>query len=114
MRLERDGQRAIERDEDREGEGVDRDAGAREMSPALRHMIAELRAEAPPEPPWDAVERKLLARIARGEGGPVARSGGSALRMLAPLCAAAAAIAMAVTMGAGSGAPIASEPAAVR
>jgi hypothetical protein len=76
-----------------------------EMSPGLRAMVAELRAEPPPELPWDAIEARLLQRIERGEGAELPPKSGSALWQLAPICAAAAAIALFVQMGAGSGEP---------
>ena len=34
---------------------------------ALRVMVDELRAEPPPELPWDAIEQRLLARLAQDE-----------------------------------------------
>jgi hypothetical protein len=61
------------------------------MSPALRAMVEELRSEAPPELPWDAMERTLLDRIGRGEGGKTDRTG-AALWQAAGFAAAAAAL----------------------
>ena len=74
-----------------------------EMSPGLRAMVADLRAEQPPELPWDLIEARLLRRIERGEGAELPPKSGSALWQLAPICAAAAAIALFVQMNAGSG-----------
>jgi hypothetical protein len=88
---------------------------------ALRVMVEELRAEEPPELPWDTIEQRLLARIARS-----AASAGPGLVHLAPrrapvsafprvlmFAAAAAAIALGIGTIAGSGEmPRAEAPAA--
>lgn len=95
-----------------EAEGQRREAESDAMSPALASLVAELRAEEPPEPAWDEVERRLLARLARGEGAPRPGHGGAALQKLAPIFAAAAAIALAINMGANAGRPITTERAA--
>jgi len=71
-----------------------------EVSPALRAMVGELQAEAPPELPWDAMERQLLDRIARGEGGDYRPDrSGAALRQVAGFAAAAALLALFVSAG---------------
>jgi ferric-dicitrate binding protein FerR (iron transport regulator) len=71
-----------------------------EMSPALRAMVDELRTEAPRELPWDAMERRLLDRIARGEGGDYRPDrSGAALRQVAGFAAAAALLALLVSAG---------------
>jgi ferric-dicitrate binding protein FerR (iron transport regulator) len=76
----------------------DRERGDAETSPALRAMVDELRAEAPPELPWDAMERRLLDRIARGEGGRYRPDrSGPALRQVAVFAAAAALLALFVS-----------------
>lgn len=83
------------------------------MSPALSAMVDELRAEPPPELRWEEIERRLLDRIARGEGGrhrPNLLAG--ALVKIAVFTAAAAALALLVNVGGSShegGAPRALE-----
>lgn len=80
------------------------------ISPGLRAMVAELRAEEPRDLPWDSVERRLMVRLARGEGGRPPAAMGTAMRMLAPLCAAAAGIALLISVAGESpmsaGAPV--------
>jgi hypothetical protein len=66
---------------------------------ALRVMVEELKAEPPPELPWDAIEQQLLARLP-GQGSAAARARArwseSPMARMVGLCAAAAAIALSV------------------
>lgn len=86
---------------------------------ALRVMVEELRAEPPPELPWDAVEQRLLARI-DGEAGSARRApgrnwGDSPLSRVLGFVAAAAAVALGVASSTDSGeVAVAPRPVAVR
>lgn len=69
---------------------------------ALRVMVDELKAEPPPELPWDAIEQRLMARVAaRDAAGARARASwmqpDSAVSRALGVCAAAAAIAIGVS-----------------
>lgn len=70
-----------------------------EMSPALRAMVDELRAEAPPAIAWDGMERRLLDRIGRGEGARKGKAERPAWTELPGLAAAAAMLALFVSAG---------------
>ncbi len=83
-------------------------SGAKQYERAREHMDRLLRAEEPPEPRWDAIERELFARIDRpsserrvGRAAPPQRS---PLGRALAFAAAAAAIAFAV-LAAGRSAP---------
>jgi ferric-dicitrate binding protein FerR (iron transport regulator) len=82
---------------------------------ALRLMVEELRAERPPELPWEAMEQRLMSRVAASElrAWPGARRRPvSALPRVLMFAAAAAAIALGVRGMAGSDeAPSAEAPA---
>ncbi|MFT3766936.1 MAG: FecR domain-containing protein [Minicystis sp.] len=84
---------------------------------ALRVMVDELRAEPPPELPWDAMEQRLLARLDQ-EGKPAVRSprrgwGDSPIARVLGFAAAAAGIALGLAYAAGtSEIPHAALPAA--
>lgn len=80
-------------------------SGAKQYERAREHMERLLRAEEPPEPRWDAIERELFARIERPS--PVRRTAPpqrSPLGRALAFAAAAAAIAFAV-LAAGRSAP---------
>jgi hypothetical protein len=68
---------------------------------ALRVMVEELRAEAPPELPWDAIERRLMAEIGRLEDSSRAPSRSGLARAFT--FAAAAAVLLLGGLSAGSG-----------
>lgn len=75
---------------------------------ALRIMVDELRAEAPPQPTeraWDAMEARLLQTIAASERPRTLRGAGagSGLPRILAFVAAAAAIALGITSVGGSG-----------
>lgn len=74
---------------------------------ALRVMVEELKAEPPPELPWDAIEQQLLARLP-GQGSAAARARArwteSPMARMVGLCAAAAAIALGVSAASPRGA----------
>jgi hypothetical protein len=74
---------------------------------AVDAMLDAIRAEQPVEPDWDAVERSLLKRVARGEGArPVARAPSGAWRAIA-FAAAAAVVPIAMSLATSSNAPVA-------
>ncbi|XXY52394.1 FecR domain-containing protein [Sorangium sp. So ce269] len=80
-------------------------SGAKQYERAREHMEQQLRAEEPPEPRWDAIERELFARIERPA--PVRRVAPpqrSPLGRALGFAAAAAAIAFAI-LAAGRSAP---------
>ncbi|WP_437500656.1 FecR domain-containing protein [Sorangium sp. So ce1099] len=80
-------------------------SGAKQYERAREHMEQLLRAEEPPEPRWDAIERELFARIERPA--PVRRAAPpqrSPLGRALGFAAAAAAIAFAI-LAAGRSAP---------
>lgn len=86
--------------DDQASGGAGASSGDEGMSAALRAMVGELQREAPPELPWDAMERRLLDRIARGEGGRYRPDHASAgLRRVATFAAAAAGLALFVSAG---------------
>lgn len=71
---------------------------------ALRVMVEELKAEPVPELPWEAIEQRLMTRVAESEqGGRRGRTGlsrvDSPLWRVVGLAAAAAAIALGVSSG---------------
>jgi FecR protein len=85
---------------------------------ALRVMVDELRAEPPPELPWEAMERRLLASIAeqpairRFAATPGPRPETSPFARVLGFAAVAAALALAIGSVAGSGEmPVAATPA---
>jgi hypothetical protein len=86
---------------------------------ALRAMIEELRAEAPPELPWAAVERKLMLEVAKRDAASVAREAArprSAFAQTFAFAAAAALFALGVSTAGGGREPTAAasrEPVAV-
>ncbi|WP_437670956.1 FecR domain-containing protein [Sorangium sp. So ce131] len=80
-------------------------SGAKQYDRAREHMERLLRAEQPPEPCWDSIERELFARIERERPAPVHRAApGDGRGRRAPLgrallvAAVAAALALAVTL----------------
>ncbi|WP_438014661.1 FecR family protein [Sorangium sp. So ce315] len=90
-------------------------SGAKQYERAREHMEQQLRAEEPPEPRWDAIERELFARIdrpapARCAASPRRSSLGRALGF----ATAAAAIALAIVAAGRSAPPVAVAPAPPR
>lgn len=89
---------------------------------ALRVMVEELKAEPPPELPWDTIEQRLLARIdhdaSDGVRKPGRNWGESPLSRVLGLVAAAAVIAIGVATsrdaGEAPGAPVAARANATR
>ena len=63
---------------------------------ALRVMVEELRAEPPPELPWDTIEQRLLAQITRESATRRARAEGSPIARVLGFAAAAAVIALGI------------------
>src|SRR5262245_828256 len=62
-------------------------------------MVEELRAEAPPELPWGAIEARLLAEIARREARARTFSSGGPARVFAVAAAAAVVVLGALSTG---------------
>ncbi|XXX73626.1 FecR domain-containing protein [Sorangium sp. So ce134] len=90
-------------------------SGAKQYERAREHMERLLRAEEPPEPRWDAIERELFARIERPA--PVRRAAPpqrSPLGRALAFAAAAAAIALAVLAAGRSAPPVAATSAPPR
>ncbi|WP_437874997.1 FecR domain-containing protein [Sorangium sp. So ce513] len=90
-------------------------SGAKQYERAREHMEQLLRAEEPPEPRWDAIERELFARIE--EPAPVRRAAPprrSPLGRALGFAAAAAAIAFAILAAGRSAPPVAVAPAPPR
>jgi hypothetical protein len=85
-------------DEDRALPGL---RGPNDEVRALRVMVEELRAEAPPDLPWDAIERRLMAEIARREDSVKAPPRSGLARAFT--FAAAAAVLLLGGLSAGSG-----------
>ncbi|WP_437775488.1 FecR domain-containing protein [Sorangium sp. So ce1097] len=90
-------------------------SGAKQYERAREHMEQQLRAEEPPEPRWDAIERELFARIDRPAparcAAPPRRS---PLGRALGFAAAAAAIALAIVAAGRSAPPVAVAPAPPR
>ncbi|MEO5729656.1 MAG: FecR family protein, partial [Byssovorax sp.] len=79
-------------------------------SRALRVMVEELRAEAPPELPWADVERKLMLEVIKSEEARAAREAAaprSAFLQTFAFAAAAALIAFGVSTSGSDSAPVA-------
>jgi len=84
-------------------------SGSNAEARAMRAMVDELRAEAPPELRWDEIERKLMLEVSRRERGRIGRSGNvidAPFARLFAFAAAAAVLALGVSSMTGSrGAP---------
>jgi FecR protein len=82
-------------------------------SRALRVMVEELRAEAPPELKWAEVERKLMLEVIKSDEARAAREAAaprSAFLQTFAFAAAAALIALGVSTSGGGSGPIAAAP----